>query len=137
MLAGLMTPRRMRADRPFRKTEWCASLCYRLFKGGRILLVTVAAQSTETVERLRLAAEQGDAGAQFGVGFMYYDGNKGVPQDYQEAVRWYRLAAEQGYATAQFHLGVMYYNGEGVPQDDQEAARWFRLAAEQGIASAQ
>ena len=37
---------------------------------------------------------------------MYYSGN-GVPQDYQEAVRWYHLAAEQGSADAQFGLGIV------------------------------
>ena len=42
---------------------------------------------------------------------------QGVPQDYEEAIKWYRLAAEQGYASAQYNLGVMYDNGDGVPQD--------------------
>ncbi len=36
-----------------------------------------------------------DALAQYNLGGMYATGG-GVPQDYQEAVRWYRLAAEQG-----------------------------------------
>ena len=46
----------------------------------------------------RLAAEQGNATAQFYLGVMYTNG-AGVPKDDGEAVRWYRLAAEQGYAT--------------------------------------
>ena len=100
-----------------------------------VFAVAVAAQSTE-IEQLRLAAEQGDASAQFNLGFMYADG-RGVLKDYQEALKWYRLAAEQGDASAQFNLGVMYATGEGVPQDYQEAVKWFRLAAEQGYASAQ
>ena len=87
------------------------------------------------IEKLLLAAEQGDASAQFNLGVMYADG-EGVPQNYSEAVRWYRLAAEQGDASAQFNLGIMYANGEGVPQDYSEAMRWFQLAAEQGDASA-
>ncbi len=49
-------------------------------------------------------AEQGNAGAQFNLGVMYYKG-RGVPQDYAEAVKWYRKAAEQGNAGAQFNLG--------------------------------
>ena len=52
-------------------------------------------------------AEQGIAGAQHFLGFMYGAG-LGVPQDYAEAVRWYRRAAEQGDASAQNNLGVMY-----------------------------
>ena len=83
-----------------------------------------------------LAAEQGDASAQFMIGGMYY-GGEGVPQDYAEAVKWYRLAAEQGDASAQFMIGAMYYYGEGVPQGYAETVKWYRLAAEQGDASAQ
>ena len=47
----------------------------------------------------RKAAEQGDAAAQNNLGFMYING-EGVPQDYQEALKWYSLAAEQGHADA-------------------------------------
>ena len=95
---------------------------------------TLAAQTD--VEALRAKAEQGDAQAQFNLGFRYNNG-EGVPQDDAEAVKWYRLAAEQGHASAQNNLGVMYDNGQGVPQDDAEAIKWYRLAAEQGVARAQ
>ena len=43
---------------------------------------------------------QGDADAQFNLGFMY-DNGRGVAQNDAEAVRWYRKAAEQGDAGAQ------------------------------------
>ena len=85
---------------------------------------------------LRARAEQGDAEAQYGLGFAYSVGF-GVPQDAAEKMRWYRLAAEQGYAAAQYELGLGYKLGERVPQDAVEAARLYRLAAEQGYASAQ
>jgi hypothetical protein len=49
----------------------------------------------------RLAAEQGDANAQFHLGICYANG-QGVAQDLAEAVRYYRLAAErQNHAGAQ------------------------------------
>jgi hypothetical protein len=68
------------------------------------------------------------------LGQTYYFGGKGIPQDYQEAMRWYRLAAEhvQGrewQAIAQFSLGQMYDLGLGVPQDYREAVRWYRLVS--------
>ena len=63
-----------------------------------VFAVAVAAQSTE-IEQLRLAAEQGDASAQFNLGFMYATG-EGVPKDDAKAVKWFRLAAEQGHAQA-------------------------------------
>jgi TPR repeat protein len=67
---------------------------------------------------------------------MYKEG-QGVPQDYDQAVKWFDLAAKQGYAPAQFALGIMYNKGLGVPQDYAEAGRLYRLAAAQGHADAQ
>jgi uncharacterized protein len=79
----------------------------------------------------RKAADQGDADAQFNLGYMYANG-QGVPQDYAAAVSWYRKAADQGQAAAQYNLGVMYANGWGVPQDDVRALMWINLSAAQG-----
>ena len=90
----------------------------------------------EAVRWYRLAADQGNAGAQLNLGFMYASG-EGVLKDEAEAVRWYRLAADQGNARAQSNLGVMYASGEGVLKDEAEAVRWYRLAADQGNARAQ
>jgi len=56
----------------------------------------------------------------------------GVPQDYQEAVKWYRLAADQGDADAQLLLALMYFSGKGVPKDNVLAHMWANLAASQG-----
>ena len=83
------------------------------------------------LREFRPLAEQGDAGAQNALGFMYYSG-WGVPEDNQQAVSWYRKAAEQGNAQAQARLGFMYDNGKGVPEDDRHAVSWYRKAAEQG-----
>jgi TPR repeat protein len=85
---------------------------------------------------LRPLADQGDAIAQYDLGFMYDTGH-GVMQNYDEAMRWYRLAANQGNALAQFNLGFMYANGHGVPQDYAEAAKWYLLSAKQGCTWAQ
>ncbi len=90
----------------------------------------------EAIRQERIAAEQGDAPAQYNLGFRY-DNGEGVPRDDAEAVRWYRLAANQGNPDAQTNLGRMYANGEGVTEDAAEAVRWYRLAAEQGDPVAQ
>ncbi len=82
----------------------------------------------EAVKWYRLAAEQGDAGAQYNLGDMYANG-QGVPQDYAEAVKWYRLPPSRAMPHAQYNLGVMYDNGQGVPQDYVQAHMWFNLAA--------
>ena len=106
-----------------------------------VLALTLSApwalgQDPDSITEIRRQAEQGDASAQYTLGFRYASG-RGVPQDDAEAVRWYRLAAEQGDASAQLNLGLMHANGEGVLKDDAEAVRWFRLAAGQGDARAQ
>ena len=88
------------------------------------------------LQEFRPLAEQGDAKAQFNLGFMY-DNGKGVPENDAEAAKWHRKAAEQGKAKAQTALGVMYRKGRGVQQNDAEAMKWFRKAAEQGDAYAQ
>jgi hypothetical protein len=82
------------------------------------------------------AAEQGNAVAQYNVGYMYHYG-EGAPQDFRMAVEWYRKAAQQGYSRAQNNLGVMYAKGFGVPQDSRVAGDWIRKAAEGGNAIAQ
>ena len=81
------------------------------------------------VQSWLLAAELGDAEAQYNLGLLYVEG-QGVPKSDVEAVEWWRLAAEQGHARAQHNMAVMYAKGQGVPQDDVEAAKWRRRAAE-------
>ena len=46
-----------------------------------------------------MAADQGDANAQFSLGFMYYQGH-GVPQNTSEALRWLHKAQAQGFDMA-------------------------------------
>ena len=89
----------------------------------------------EAVMPCRQAAEQGDAGAQVNLGWLY-DNGLGVPEDHAMAVNWFGRAADQGDSTGQNNLGLMYDSGRGVPEDDAEAMKWYRLAAEQGNADA-
>ena len=85
----------------------------------------------QSFEETKLLAEQGNATAQYSLGFKYANGN-GVPENDAEAVKWFRLAAEQGLAMAQFNLGIMYANGDGVPQNNIRAYVWWSVAATQG-----
>ena len=75
-----------------------------------------------------LAAEQGDADAQFNLGVMYHQG-QGVLENDETAVKWYTLAAQQGLAEAQANLGVMYQHGNGIPKDIDRAYMWFNIGA--------
>ena len=67
----------------------------RISTSGQTYIVAV----TREPDPALLAAEQGEASAQFNLGYMYATG-RGVAEDNTEAVRWYRLAAEQGHAGA-------------------------------------
>ena len=68
------------------------------------------------MEYCTLAADQGNANAQFNVGVMYKKG-QGVPQDYPKSMKYFTLAAEQGDAQAQYFLGSMHNQGAGVQKD--------------------
>ena len=67
-----------------------------------VILVSLAVGAplqaqTPEIDALRARAEQGDALAQFSLGFMY-DTGRGVPQDDAEAARLPELAAEERIA---------------------------------------
>ena len=65
------------------------------------------------------AAEQGDAEAQFSLGWSYENGY-GVEKSYTKAVKWYSKAAEQELA-----------------KSFTEAVEWLGKASEQGLPEAQ
>jgi TPR repeat protein len=89
-----------------------------------------------SIEDLRIAAEKGDAEAQYNLGSAYYAGKR-VSKNLTEAVKWVRKASEQGNADAQTFLGWLYEEGKGVPKNLVEAVKWYQKAAEQGSAYAQ
>lgn len=78
---------------------------------------------------------QGNAVAQFEVGYLYEKG-EGLARDYQQAAIWYRKAAEQGHRTALYNLGALLVNGDGAPRDEVLAAMLFERAATLGHVNA-
>ncbi len=106
-------------------TRWLGALGVILALAG----LQGATSAQTPLAETRQSADQGDAIAQFDLGWMYFWGLGDLPQDSTQAVAWYRQAADQGYAAAQYNLALMYHNGEGVPQDDVEAHKWRNLAA--------
>ena len=94
---------------------------------------TYAAQ--QAAASFEQAAKQGNADAQYQLGFMYETG-QGVEQDYRRAAQWYEKAAAQGHAQAQYQLGCLYREGLGVEENDEEAEKWWQRAAAQGVAQA-
>ena len=82
-----------------------------------------------------LAANQGDAHAQYYMGLCYLDGHS-VQQSYQTAAEWFQLAANQGLSAAQYNLGVSYEFGNGVPKSCPTAIEWYEKAAKKGSTAA-
>lgn len=117
--------------------NWKLGLGICLSIGAVGLIVGISVQKLkqhrliQAAKAMRVRAEQGDAKAQFKLGYLYFYG-QGVPQSYTESVRWCRKAAEQGDALAESRMGALYFYGNGVPQDYNEAVQWYRKAAEQG-----
>ena len=64
----------------------------------------------KAVEWYTLAAEKGDAEAQYSLGYCFDNGH-GVPRDFKTAAIWYRKASEQGHKQAAEclkKLGIIY-----------------------------
>ena len=87
--------------------------------------------------RIQKKAEQGDAKAQYELGWIYFVGES-IPQDYAKAAQWSQKAAEQGNRDGQFLWGYLHLlPGQAVPEDTSKAAQWFQKAAKQGHPLAQ
>jgi len=81
----------------------------------------------EAARWYRLAANQGEAEAQLGLGHLYERG-QGLPKDIKEANRLFRLAADQNDGEAQYSLAASYASGEGFPKDYLLAYMWITLS---------
>ena len=80
----------------------------------------VSNTAEDSLRKIKQAADQGHANAQYNLGVMYYKG-VGVGIDKAKAFEWCQKAAEQGNANAQFNLGV---NGMQTLRMDGE--RWLK-----------
>jgi TPR repeat protein len=87
----------------------------------------------EASEACRLAAEQGDAPAQFRLGVAYAFG-QGQPRDYAEAAQWWRCGSGDCRRAVRSRTNVL--NRIGVPYDLIEARMWLNLAGAQGYGDA-
>ena len=109
--------------------EWSAA------EPANLVSRVVAASSRESLQTI---AAQGNARAQFVVGWATGFGNSGFVTNATEYVRLFQLAAAQGDAPAQANLASVYNFGCcGIARDPIEAVRLSRLAAAQGNALGQ
>lgn len=84
--------------------------------------------------KLRQAAEQGDAQAQYDLAYLYYKSGSdpeitGVARSERLAAHWYREAAMQGHPSAQYNMAVLHLHGHGVERDAVIAYAWLLQAS--------
>jgi len=65
----------------------------------------------------RKACKNGDGLSCTNLGYMYDVGNKGVPQDFNEAAKLYQKGCDLGSAVGCGNLGDMYVKGDGIEQN--------------------
>ena len=86
------------------------------------------------MKHLLLAAEQGDAGAQFNLGILYDnrldDNDRPTAGNHAQAMKWLLHAANQGLPRAQIKLAEMYNDRPETPADYVKACTWLLLATE-------
>ena len=87
---------------------------------------------TSIMRHLRIAAESGEAAAQFNLGVLYDgrldDNGHVIESDRAEAVKWLLAAAEQGLPRAQSRLAELYAAGSNASGNYVNACAWFLLA---------
>ena len=91
--------------------------------------VSVPRSDEDLIERIKKRVEMDDAEAIRSFGCCYYNGEYGVPQDYEKALQLWHRAGELGNATANCNIGNAHYNGNGVERDMKQAKHYWALAA--------
>ncbi|CAG8579331.1 22927_t:CDS:10 [Dentiscutata erythropus] len=99
----------------------------------------------DILEYYHYSAKQGDIASQLGLGQLYYQGTKNIPQNFKLALQYLKQVTDQywspvtslseplsanpklAHAAGQAAgiLGQMYWRGEGVVQNNQTALEWF------------
>lgn len=118
---------------PAPKTSTAAEL----YRQG--MLLYNKSRYADAIPLLLQAGNQGNADAQYQLGWCYYCGN-GVPQNFATAAKWYQKAAEQGRVKAQYNLAELYEKSRGYkfpgkeypPYSREEMIKWYQAAAAQG-----
>lgn len=83
-----------------------------------------------------VAAQKGDADAQYELALDYYAGRKPLQKNLEYSVFWFVKAAMQGHPVAMCNLGMFYEDGIYFKSDRSTAIGWFEKAIEKGNISA-
>ncbi|MCW8918391.1 MAG: SH3 domain-containing protein [Gammaproteobacteria bacterium] len=107
---------------PAQRAPWIAEIASAIQQGN----------FAEAYYLWRPRAEEGDANAQYGIGWMYHNGY-GLAINDEKASDWWGRASSQGHIDATFALGMLYGLGEGaVRRDTALAVHYYHRAARDG-----
>lgn len=95
---------------------------------------TASEEDLIKLDIIKLAADSGDAEAQFMLGSALFAG-KVMKQNYHEAFKWLSKSASKGNIDALGLLGYQYQNGLGVAQDTRKAIEVYTMSAVKGQTS--
>jgi len=111
--------------------------------GGVDVLYKSAQNTSDIATSLALyqkAAEMGHAGAQYWLGYFYFEGGAFVAVDKAKSAMWYEKALNSDSSMYELdvvekgeiynRLGGMYRDGNGVPKDIEKAKNYFNKAVE-------
>jgi TPR repeat protein len=93
----------------------------------------IPGENTErALKYYKLAANQGIANAQNGLGVIYEE-----RKDYDEALKWYRKAALNDQKYAQYNLAKMFQKGLGLSKPNRDSAvHWYKEAYARDVGEA-
>ncbi len=94
-------------------------------------MIFLAASAEKYSPELLTRAQNGNADAQFWVGYAYYKG-EGVTKDVNEAFKWMQKAANQSNASAQNWMGYFYDHGIGTEKNDAKTIEYYTKADNNG-----
>ena len=113
-----------------------SNLVYKVMVLSISVGLSISAMSADWMTTRNLA-QQGDAQAQYELGYMYFFAtDENAESDPTKSFEWFSKAAKQGHPEAQTQLGMMYGGGFGVRRDDSKSMYWYKEAAAQGDAEA-
>ncbi|MFP6782643.1 MAG: tetratricopeptide repeat protein [Gammaproteobacteria bacterium] len=93
--------------------------------------------ANEALRWFKLAANQGAAVGELGLGRLYLIGLNDFQPDPEKALVPLTAAYEAGMEIAAYDLGIMFRDGTGVKKDLDKAREYLKFAADRGIQGAQ
>ena len=95
------------------------------------------ADATKAEKWFRLAADHGNAQAQFGLGVLWSWGEGSLEKNEAAAVLHLHFAALSSYTAAEMALGYRHLHGIGVPKSCQDSVSYYTRVADKAVAALQ